>query len=136
VVVQTFNPGSAAIRFAARHDPRGFAEREMAIREESGLPPFARMARIVCRDEDAGEAERRAREIAQTVRGEAGLRELRVRGPMPCPIARLAGFHRISVEFLAESPALIQQALARLRAQAKVKSDAKTAVDVDPVTLV
>ncbi len=132
VVVQSYNPGAASIRFASRHDYRGFAGRELESRREACLPPVGRMARIVCRDEDASKAETRADDIAAALRRCGGLR---VRGPMACPISRIAGFYRVAVEMLAASPGPIQQALATLRTASLVKSDAKTAVDVDPVAL-
>lgn len=60
---------------------------------------------------------------------------LRVRGPIACPISRVAGFYRFAVELLAPTAAEIQRALAALRSEGLVKSDAHTAVDVDPVAL-
>ncbi len=133
VIVQSFSPGAASIRFASRHDFRGFAERELGFRREAVLPPVGRMARIVCRDEDAGKADGRAAGIADALRGFG--RTLRIKGPMACPISRIGGFYRFSVEILAASAGPIQEALASLRTQGLVKSDAKTAVDVDPVAL-
>ena len=49
VIVQTLAPHTPAVRFAARHDYEGFAREEPEQRERAGLPPFARMARIVLR---------------------------------------------------------------------------------------
>jgi len=139
VVVQTLNPHEPAIVLASRHDYRGFAEHELALREAAGLPPLWRMARIVFRDEDHTKAEGAALEAARLVRAfaaEAGLeRSLRLKGPMPCPISRIAGFHRWSIELLAPDAAMIQRVLTSLRNTGKIKSDARTAVDVDPVTL-
>ncbi|MBL8746803.1 MAG: primosomal protein N' [Phycisphaerae bacterium] len=133
VIVQSFSPGAASIRFASRHDFRGFAQREMGFRREAELPPVGRMARIVCRDEDGQRAENRAAEITRTLQRTAP--SVRLRGPMACPISRIGGFYRFSVELLASSAGPIQQALAALRALGLVKSDAKTAVDVDPIAL-
>lgn len=136
VVVQTFSPGAWSIRCAARHDYRAFAEKELASRRQSGLPPVTRMARLVCRDEQHDKALARAHEIAQSIRAISQPDDdLRVRGPMPCPIARIAGFHRVSIELLAPSPGPIQRVIARLRGEASVRSDARTAIDVDPIAL-
>lgn len=135
VIVQSFNPGAASIRYAAMHDYKGFAERELGFRAETGLPPIGRMARIVCRDEAAGEAEGRAGTIAAALREEAADGVPRVRGPMACPLSRVAGHYRFVVEVLAPSAGPIQRVLAALRTRGLVKSDAKTAVDVDPVVM-
>jgi primosomal protein N' (replication factor Y) len=133
VIVQTFSPGAASIRAAARHDYRAFADSELDARRQVRLPPVGRMARIVCRDTDPDRADARALALRRAL--DASPQPLRLRGPMPCPLARLAGFHRVAVELLADTPAPIQAALASLRTLGLARSDAQTAVDVDPVSL-
>ncbi|HVZ93824.1 MAG TPA: helicase-related protein, partial [Phycisphaerales bacterium] len=145
VIVQTFNPHEPAIRLAADHDYKAFAARELDLRAAAGLPPAWRMARIVCRDKNPGKAEQRAEDIARALHAVAGNDEgasspsrppsMRLRGPMPCPISRIAGYYRYAVEMLAPSAGPIQRALTKLRADGLVKSDAHTAVDVDPTAL-
>jgi len=134
VLVQTFNPNEPAIRRAAEHDFRGFANEELRHREAADLPPIGRMARIVVRHESHAKANQIAAEIVSRLRAIA-LTELRVKGPMPCPLSRLAGRHRVGIELLAPTPGPIQSALASLRDAKLVKSDAITAVDVDPIDL-
>ena len=134
VIVQTMSPAEPAIRLAAAHDFPGFARRELAMREASGLPPAWRMARVVVRDEDLGKAESAADAIAAAVRERAG-EGMVVQGPAPCPISRVAGQFRFSVEVFARSPKEIQRVLGEARAMGLVKSDAATAVDVDPVAV-
>src|SRR5262249_52891636 len=56
VIVQTYAPGTAAIRFAAAHDYTGFANQELAERRRAGLPPGRRMARIMVRHKDYAKA--------------------------------------------------------------------------------
>lgn len=157
VIVQTFSPHEPAIRFAAAHDFPGFAQLELDQRAAIGLPPVWRMARIVCRDEDPAKAEGRAREAARaladltpstspgggngptptssSLSSGPGGSAIRIRGPIACPISRVAGFYRFAVELLAPTAADIQRALTALRSAGLVKSDAHTAVDVDPVAL-
>jgi len=134
VIVQTMNPHEPAIEMAARHDYIAFATQELEVRAGAGLPPAWRMARVVCRDEDHAKAEARASEVARRAR-EVGERVLRVKGPMPCAISRIAGQHRWGVELLGPDAGVIQRALAALRSARLVRSDAKTAVDVDPAAL-
>ncbi|MDX2114612.1 MAG: primosomal protein N' [Planctomycetota bacterium] len=137
VIVQTFNPGVASIRRAAAHDFEGFAADELVSREEAGLPPTSRMARIVCRDVDGAKAERRAHEVALAAREEAagpGL-DVRVRGPMECAIKRVGDHYRFAVEMLSATAGPLQRVLSGLRSAGLVRSDAHTAVDVDPVAL-
>ena len=134
VLVQTFNPNEPAIVFAAQHDYKGFASQELRHRADAGLPPIGRLARIVVRDEQLPRANRLASEIVACIRAGADP-ALRLKGPMPCPISRIAGKHRVAVELLAPSAGPIQSALATLRDAKLVKSDAVTVVDVDPIDL-
>ncbi len=134
VVVQSFNPETPAIRHAANHDYAAFAAEEMTWRAEAGLPPATRMARVVVRDKDYAKALAAAREVGEALR-DAARETAQVRGPMPCPLSRLHGQHRIAVEMTAETPAAIQKAIAAARSAGLLKSDAHTAVDVDPVML-
>jgi len=140
VVVQTFSPNDPAILLAAAHDYEGFARREIALRAEVGLPPISRMARIVVRDKDHVTCYENAKTLARHL--EAANAELKtgihLRGPMPCPIARIADFHRRQIELIASPPnaaGKLQKLTTALRNSQLLISDAHTAVDVDPVAL-
>jgi len=136
VIVQTVHPEQPAIRLASRHDYRAFAEDELRIRRVAGLPPATRMARIVCRDEEAQKASDRAAAIASALRADShGEQGLIVHGPAPCAMSRINDRHRFSVEIIAPTAVGVQRALARVRSTGLVRSDAHTAVDVDPVSL-
>jgi primosomal protein N' (replication factor Y) len=140
VVVQSFNPDDPAITLAAAHDYEGFAARELALREQVGLPPYARMVRIVIRDRDHVACAQQARTLADhLIRYNHQMGEpARLRGPAPCPIGRIAEFYRQQIELLAPDPggaAALQKLLTALRNDRLLVSDAGTAVDVDPVSL-
>ncbi len=132
VIVQTMNPRSDAITLAAAHDYPRFADRELTIRERSGLPPSTRMARIVVRDEDARRAEERAGEIAKSLAAHADPR-VTITGPFPCVITRISNEFRFSVELLAPGPTLITRALESCRRGGALASDPKVMIDVDPL---
>ena len=140
VIVQTFNPDDPTIRLAAKHDYLGFATRELALRAEVGLPPIGRMARIVLRDTDHLANVQRAHTLAQQLQ-EANARldlHVRLRGPAPCPIARIADHHRLQIELISPPPhgaAALQQLLTDCRNRHHLTSDTHTAIDVDPVSL-
>ena len=160
VIVQSFDPENEAIQFASRHDYDGFARRELAIRQEVGLPPAARMARIVVRHRDYAacheQAQTLARHLQQFNEQQGG--HVRVRVPVPCPIARIADYHRQQIVLIAapdtpdttDTPdtagasavgttpgpaAALQKLLTALRNARLLVSDASTAVDVDPLDL-
>ncbi len=140
VIVQTLSPRAPAIVRASRHDFEGFAREELALRARVGLPPAGRMARVVCRHEDHTKA------LAAALAVHAALAEAiaalgtsaghtRLRPPVPCAISRIAGQHRFAIELLAQTRGVIQAVLARVRGEGLLKSDARTAVDVDPLAL-
>ncbi|MEM8739806.1 MAG: primosomal protein N', partial [Planctomycetota bacterium] len=137
VVVQSFNPDDPAIELAAAHDYPAFARRELETRAAAGLPPVGRMARIVLRDLDPVANQKRAHRLARRLHqahDELGL-AVRIRGPMVCPIARLADHHRQQIELLAADAGSIQKLLTALRNRGQLISDTHAAVDVDPVSL-
>jgi primosomal protein N' (replication factor Y) (superfamily II helicase) len=134
VIVQTYNPENPAIVRAARHDYVGFAKLEIESRRRAGVPPVTRMARVVVRDADYSKAMERAHGLAETLR-EAGGDRLGVVGPMDCVIARIADKWRLAIEVTAGDPRVIQRAFGALRERGLLKSDAATAVDVDPIAM-
>jgi len=140
VIVQTFNPDDITIRFAAQHDYPGFAKYELAQREQVMLPPFSRMARIVVRDRENDACFEHAQKLWQhlQINNDAQGKRVRLRGPMPCPISRVAGYYRWQIELISPPPggaAGLQNLLTALRNERLLISDARMAVDVDPVDL-
>ncbi|MCX5660495.1 MAG: primosomal protein N' [Planctomycetota bacterium] len=137
VIVQTFSPDDAAITLAAAHDYETFAKNEIALRKQVGLPPAARMARIVVRDEDHIACTEQAQKLADGLAGcNATLGgQINLRGPSPCPIGRIAGYFRQQIELLGPDAAAIQRLLTAARNGKLLHADHRTAVDVDPVAL-
>ena len=137
VIVQTFSPDDAAIKLAAEHDYEAFAAREIKLRHQVGLPPITRMARIVVRYKDHKTCYEQAAKLAQQLNDFNRRSDGRVRlhGPMPCPIARIAGYYRQQIEMLAPTAADLQKLMTTLRNAKLLHSDAHTAVDVDPVAM-
>ncbi len=137
VIVQTMNPAEPAIALAARHDYAAFAAAELAVRRAAGLPPVTRMARIVVRDAKMEKARDGAAEVSVALQTAARTEGVgaQIMGPMPCPIARIAGQFRWAVEVIAGRASELHRLLAGVRARGLLISDARTAVDVDPVAL-
>jgi primosomal protein N' (replication factor Y) len=134
VIVQTFNPRNSAIQLASRHDYLAFAAQELGTRARANLPPATRMAHIVCRDESDPKARAAASDLAELLRSSSP-DEVVVRGPAPCAVSRIAGHYRYAVDVTAPRAGVLQQVLAAARSAGLLKSDARTAVDVDPVAL-
>jgi primosomal protein N' (replication factor Y) len=140
VVVQTFLPDDPAIRFATQQDFPGFASRELASRREVGLPPYSRMARLVLRDQDITALN----ELGDALKGDiaalanqlpGGRDALKVDGPMPCAVARIAGYYRAQIVLYASDSRPIQQVLGAMREKGALAKSDRIAVDIDPVSL-
>jgi primosomal protein N' (replication factor Y) len=139
VVVQTLRADEPSIVLAARHDYEAFAAGELALRAEHELPPAWRMARVVVRDKDHDKARAGAAGLAAefVAAGDALARSggrVRVGTPSPCAVARVAEFYRWEVEVTAPTAGELLGVLRAVRRRGLLKSDARTAVDVDPVS--
>jgi len=137
VVVQTFLPQDPTIRAALSQDYERFAAAEMPHRQEVGLPPFARMARIILRHQDQKTVLDLAAQTAQRLNAaaEAMKSPVRIRGPMPCAVGRIAGYYRHQIVLSSATAEPIQQLLAEVRTSGGLERADRIAVDVDPVSL-
>jgi len=137
VVVQTFLPDDPAIRMALKQDYTGFAKAELDDRREVGLPPYTRLARIILRSQDQPELHKIAQGVAEKCA--AAIAEnggtVIMRGPMPCAIGRIAGFHRNQILLRSDRPEPLQEVLRAVRAAGGFSKAEAVAVDVDPVAL-
>jgi primosomal protein N' (replication factor Y) len=127
VLVQTFQPDSRAVSFAARHDVAGFLAGELERRRLLGYPPFRHLVRIVC----AGPVpESPLRALAEL---QASLADEELLGP--ASLLRLRGRYRAQLIGKTEAPRrLATRAAALLAAAAPAmrRSGLTAVVDVDP----
>ncbi len=135
VILQTFLPDDPTIQAAIKQDYVGFAERELQSRKEVGLPPYARMARIVLRDEDADKLQQTAEELAGELTIAATGTPVQIKGPMPCAIGRIAGYFRHQITLQSPTAGPIQKVLSSVRERGLLAKAERVAVDVDPVSL-
>ncbi|HEX8104919.1 MAG TPA: primosomal protein N' [Solirubrobacteraceae bacterium] len=129
VLVQTLDPGAAAIRFAARHDADGFLAEELERRAALDYPPFASLVRITCSAADGGAAAAAAADVAAGLHGAPGS----VLGP--APLFRLRGRERrqIVVKSGARRAAIdAVRGAVEAAARDRAHRDVAFSVDVDP----
>lgn len=108
VFLQTFQPENAAIQFAAQYDWNGFYEWELQQRQLIGYPPFGRLLRLECRDEQEERVRKLAEELAQRLRSslsEGEARATQMIGPVPCYYERLDGKYRWQILLRGPNPA-------------------------------
>jgi len=147
VLVQTYAPEHAAIRYGIRHDVMAFLDDELENRRELLYPPFSRMAlvRVDATEEEAAcEGARRLADVARAaatgVGGAAGAvgvgGAVDVHGPAPAPLARLRNRFRFRVVVRSADRARLRAALLAVeRARADLPRTVRSSIDVDPVQL-
>jgi primosomal protein N' (replication factor Y) len=130
VLVQTFQPDSRPVAYAARHDVPRFLAEELDRRRDLGYPPFRHLARILVTGSEPGQVQKALEEVR------AGLPNADVLGP--APLLRLRGRHRAQLVVKTERPRSVAAHAARLLAAAAPamrRAGLTAVVDVDPQSL-
>jgi len=136
VVVQSLHVDEPAIQKALGHDYAGFAEYELPLREQTGLPPFSRMVRLLLRHESAARCEQAAGELAARLRVIfPPERSVGVMGPMIAPIARIRKQFRWHVLLTSPTPGAIQRRLRPVMDSLARDLGVELIADVDPMSL-
>lgn len=137
VLVQTYTPEHPAILAACKHDFLGFAERELAHRQQYGYPPFASLARIIFRGPILQEVEAFAEDTAKKIRNEIA-REgsvVRILGPVPPPIAKLRGHYRYHAMLISTDAGSLNRILTKIQSTVKAPGENLYLIDIDPVDM-
>jgi len=124
-ILQTYLPEHYAIVAAAAHDYTTFAEHELRARRHFGYPPFGRLVLLQTSAAKEATVERRATELAATLRAAAD-GDAEVLGPAPAFAAKRAGSYRAQLVLRGDRPAAVLD---------RVDVGAEWIVDVDPMTL-
>ncbi len=138
VVIQTFAPHHYSIRAAEHQDYARFMRRELELRRELGYPPYTRLAMVRLEGAEAAAVESLSTAAASALQRHAGAGPgaLRVLGPAPAPIERIAQRYRWQVMVKAPSwsqmraPLLAMREALAARAQS---SGVSISIDIDPV---
>jgi primosomal protein N' (replication factor Y) len=126
-IIQTYQPGHAAIRAVADDDAAAFYDSELALRKRFGSPPFGRLVKLTVGIVDRDAAEREAASMGDRLRERANERDadVTVLGPAPAYIAKRADRWRWNLVLRGRDPAsLLDGGL-----------EPPWSVDVDPETL-
>jgi len=129
VMIQTHNPGQRVMQALAAQDRDAFIESEMALRRQSGYPPYGRLAAIIVAAPDELKAARAAEAIG---RCRPDLPQGSILGPAPAPFSLLRGWYRH--RFLLQAPrgVKLQPVLRRWLSQVRLESAVRVTVDIDP----
>jgi primosomal protein N' (replication factor Y) len=111
-------------------DTEAFLDYEIRARQETGYPPFGRLASLVISAKNKATAEEFARQMALKA---PPSQRIEVLGPAEAPIAVIRGRHRYRLLLKAPKEANVQDYLrAWLEATPEPKGDLRVQVDIDP----
>jgi primosomal protein N' (replication factor Y) len=138
VLVQTFDPENFAIKAALKHDCRAFWNRELAIREEVGYPPFTHLAMLRFEGEEETPASASAQKVAELLNRRIAASNLpagfiTILGPTPAPIARINGKYRYQLLIKCQKRAHVGKIISDI--DGCVEKNVHLIVDIDPVDM-
>jgi primosomal protein N' (replication factor Y) len=128
-LLQTHMPEHPVLDALVHGGRDAFYEREAAMRQEAGLPPFGRLVALIVSapgGEQAGQAAR------QLVRAKPHAQGIEVLGPADAPLAVIRGRHRVRFLVKARRGAPAQDFVRRWLARVKLANQVRVTVDVDP----
>jgi primosomal protein N' (replication factor Y) len=140
VVIQTYNPNHPSVVFAQQADFRGFAERELAFREELGYPPFGRLVSVRIQGTHLLRVQKAAEDLGhratQLLEQVSKYQPIEILGPVEAPLSKLRGKFRYHILFKGSDPNRINHFCQHLlRDSSWVPSGVRLLVDVDPIQL-
>jgi primosomal protein N' (replication factor Y) len=140
VIIQTRMPNHHAVRFASTHDYYGFVHHELAERRSPVYPPFVALANVVISGQDeesTANAAVAAAEWTQALITRAGVRDVTLVGPAPCPIDRIKDRWRWHFLLKAAKPSTLTRVASYLAERYVLPraSGLRLIVDRDPAAL-
>jgi primosomal protein N' (replication factor Y) len=134
VIVQTYSPDHPAIRFAAHHDFEGFARCELPEREKYGVPPYARIVRLIARGPKEAKVQSYMDELGSALKAEAHA-SVRVLGPAPAPVLKIRNLYRFHLQLRCPNSKPLQVLAGTVPRRLPAPEDVELAVDVDPISM-
>jgi primosomal protein N' (replication factor Y) len=129
-ILQTHQPEHPVMTALIAGDRDAFYDREIAAREEAGLPPFGRLGSLIVSAADAPSAQGFAQRLAAAA---PGVEEVRVLGPAEAPLALVRGRHRFRLLVKSRREFKLSDYMRAWLANAPPpKGSVRVIVDIDP----
>jgi primosomal protein N' (replication factor Y) len=135
VIVQTFTPQAGPIQFSRHADYDGFAETELAVREQFKYPPYRHLIQHQFRGPNSDKLKFYAEQWKKKVEERLGDR-IEFKGPAPAPIEKIKDHYRWQLWYFTDRITPVIGELSRLRADFAWADDVIQTLDVDPVSLI
>lgn len=132
VFIQTFHPDEFAIKAAADADFAGFADAELKVRKQAGLPPYMKFATAVFRSKDCALAHRWADLYSKSLMKYPGIA---VTEALPPALEKAEGWYRFMVQIRAMRSADIAAAWRWIANARPLPKDVRSAIDIDALSV-
>jgi len=134
VFIQTFKPGTDAVRLAAEGEIDEFYSKELALREMLDFPPFCRIFRIVFRGKKISAVKESAFYFSKEILKNKD-HEFEILGPSECPLGIISGNHRYQLLLRSTNFSRTHSLLNHVYRNNKFPSSVYCEIDIDPVSL-
>ena len=129
-LLQTYAPEHPVISAIVASDREAFSEREINMRRQASLPPFARLVAIIISGEDKRDTESHARDLKKAAPPSS---DAFILGPAEAPMALVRGRHRYRLLIHAPRKFDVQSYVRSwLQAGPKERGSIRVQIDVDP----
>ncbi len=129
VIVQTWNPEAPWFKRLDESKAESVLNDELSLRQITNFPPFARWIRIVFSAVKAEKSRQACSDFALSLQA---WEDVKVSGPMPCALERLAGRFRFELIVRDESRKHLPWKLLPLLQRSRIPSGVRRKIDVDP----
>ena len=131
VVLQTYNPSHYVIEAAAKQDYESFYRQELQYRKMLEFPPFSKLMKITCFNEDEKKANRQAQGIYEWLTAIIPRlpEKVRTTPPFSEPIKRVRNLYYVSLLIKGDSLSTLKNAMR----SASLFQENDIIIDVDPL---
>ncbi len=134
VYLQSYQGEHPVMQALLNQDAEKFIALQMEERKALHMPPFARLASVILSCEKENMVQQYAAQLAQRVPKD--VKDVRVLGPAPAPLAVLRGQHRMRFLIKAPKNFPIQYFIAHWLRQIKKPANLRVLVDIDPYNFI
>lgn len=135
VIIEAHDPNHPVLVKAMNQDYEGFYREELIFRKQMGLPPFARLLRLVIRSPNEEVAQKEIEKISVLARSE-NLEGLIILGPSPCPFYKIDKYFRNHILIKTKTHVPTRKLVAEIQKNWKASKNVYLEVDFDPLDLV
>ncbi len=136
VIIQTMQPEHYAIAMAAGNRYAELVEKELAIRQSVGFPPYCRLVFIIVEHPDDSGARKSGTEIAALLRSWSrqydSQQQVTVLGPAPAPLERLKDRYRWQILIKSNNLEMLHGVTEWISSQYKASGQTRVTIDIDP----